>query len=139
MKQRAGLILLLPTYLLLNLQLVMQVHSCQVRGVDVRLFALAEDTCCAAWEEETPLPAGAHCTLEAPDCCETADISLHLEQPQQVTAGISLVLLTALSPQARVLPVGEAGPFQPAFAAGDLPPPTKVARWRRYCAALTYG
>ena len=139
MKQRAGLILLLPTYLLLNLQLVLQVHSCQIRGVDVRLFAAAEDSCCTSWEEETPLPVGVHCTLEAPDCCETADISLHLEQPQQLTQALTLGLLQAQIPQAPTLPVAITLPVQRTWAAADLPPPAKVARWRYYCAALTYG
>ncbi|RMG55423.1 MAG: hypothetical protein D6722_27890, partial [Bacteroidetes bacterium] len=101
------------------------------------LYASTEDGCCY-WEEEEALPAGAHCRLQAPDCCETEQISLQLDQPQEVVPAFSLQsLMATLPPEAPVQEtvVPEAG--QPDWT-GDLPPP-KVALWRQYCAALTYG
>ena len=139
MKRHAATGFLLMAYLLTSLQVVLRVHSCKVSGVDVQVYAAEQKGCCA----EKPAPCGEdnHCSLQiwASDCCETAQVTFRLEQPQELTRPLLIPAVSALLPLS--LPtLDEADPELPVNLTWIVdPPPPKVSLWRQNCAALTYG
>lgn len=135
-----GTILLLFTYLLTSFQVVIQVHTCEVSGATLQVYGAEPPTCCAPSAKPMSCHAEhAHCEPQSSGCCETEQIDLRLELPQQVAKVFALQIAQ---------PVALAQTLSPLLASDDPlaietrfvdPPPPKVGLWRQYCASLTYG
>jgi hypothetical protein len=140
MKRQAATAILLMAYLLTSLQVVLQVHSCPVQGVEVQWYAVDQKECCAE-DPADDLCQANHCSLQKwdADCCETAQITFRLDQPQELTRPL-LIPAVAMIPAVVLLALVEAEPEPTPNRAWEIdPPPPKVSLWRRHCAALTYG
>jgi hypothetical protein len=118
--------MLLSIYLLANAGLVLHVHACHEDGTSIGVYEVAEPCCC-------------HANAYMTSCCTDAEVTLRVDQPQQVSVGVSLPLLQ--SPPLLLPPGAYQDEVDPptdcARSIWERPP--KVARWRWLCAPLLYG
>lgn len=156
-----GTALVLLTYLLSTLQVVVHVHDCDLSGWEVQLFEPIPANCCEAAVPALPVARPACCheevsschqpssadkpssrqqTQSSPDdCCQDAEITFSVAEPQQVANPLSLPAMLASANRSQAAMELQAETVSQPFAFRIDPPPQKVHLWRLHCVDLVYG